>query len=74
MTEFERRAEDISVHYPHLTANYRAARAAAERSARNEAATEDLRRAVVYYRGLFEELLEPERIILGVAPRKGAVR
>jgi len=74
MTEFERRAEDISVHYPHLTANYRAARAVAERSARNEASTEDLRKAVVYYRELFEELLEPEGVVPGAAPRKGAVR
>jgi hypothetical protein len=74
MTEFERRAEDISVHYPHLTANYRAARAIAERSSRNEAATEDLRKAVVYYRGLFEELLEPEGVIPAAVPRKGAVR
>jgi len=74
MTEFERRAEDISVHYPHLTANYRAARAVAERSARNDAATEDLRKAVVYYRQLFEELLEPEGVIPAAVPKKGAVR
>jgi len=74
MADFERRAEDLSVHYPHVVANYRAARAVADRSARNEATTEDLRKAVVYYRELFEELLEPEGVVPGVAPRKGAVR
>jgi hypothetical protein len=56
--DFEKRAEDVSVHYPHLVSNYRAARAIADRSERNHATTEDLRKAVVYYRDLFEELLE----------------
>jgi hypothetical protein len=58
MADFERRAEDISVHYPHVVKNYRAARAVAERSSAHEATTEELRQAVVYYRSLFEELLE----------------
>jgi hypothetical protein len=75
MAEFERRAEDISVHYPHVVANYRAARSVAERSARNETTTEDLRKAVVYYRELFEELLAPEgSVAAGAVPLKGAMR
>jgi hypothetical protein len=58
MADFERRAADISVDYPDVVSNYRAAQAIAERDRRGEADTEELRRAVVHYRALFEELLE----------------
>jgi hypothetical protein len=58
MGDFERRAADISVDYPGVVANYRAARAVASRNARGEASTEELRKAVVHYRALFQELLE----------------
>jgi hypothetical protein len=58
MGDFERRAADISVDYPGVVANYRAARAVASRDARGEASTEELRKAVVHYRALFQELLE----------------
>jgi hypothetical protein len=62
MGEFERRAEDLSVDHPHVVRNYRAAHAIAERHAHGEAQTEDLRRAMVFYRDLFGELLEPEKL------------
>jgi hypothetical protein len=58
MGDFERRAADISVDHPSVVSNYRAARAIALRDERGEADTEELRRAVVHYRGLFQELLE----------------
>jgi hypothetical protein len=58
MGDFERRAADISVHHPGVVANYRAAQDIAARDARGEADTEELRRAVVCFRSLFEELLE----------------
>jgi FtsZ-interacting cell division protein ZipA len=58
MGDFERRAADISVDHPAVIANYRAARAIALRDERNEASTEELRKAVVHYRALFQELLE----------------
>ena len=58
MGDFERRAADISVHHPAVVDNYRAAQAIALRASRGEASTEDLRKAVVHYRALFEELLE----------------
>jgi hypothetical protein len=64
MTEFDRRAEDLSVDHPAVVDHYRQAHAIALRDASDEASTEDLRHAVVYYRALFEELLdvrEPER-------------
>jgi hypothetical protein len=57
MGDFERRAADISVDYPGVVANYRAARAVALRDERGEASTEELRKAVVHYRALFQELL-----------------
>jgi hypothetical protein len=64
MTDFDRRAEDVSVDHPHVVQNYREAHAIAERHARNAASTEELRQAVVSYRALFDDLLdvrEPER-------------
>ena len=56
--DFDQRAADISVDHPRVVANYRAARAIAQRHARGEASTEDLRQAVIHYRGLFEDLLD----------------
>jgi hypothetical protein len=61
MGDFERRAADISVDYPGIVASYRAAQAIASRDASGDADTEELRKAVVHYRTLFDELL-------GVAP------
>jgi hypothetical protein len=58
MADFEHRAADISVHHPTVVDAYRAARDIAARSQRGNANTEDLRKAVVYYRTLFDELLE----------------
>ena len=62
VSDFDRRVEDISVDHPHLVENYRAARDLAERNRRGEANTEELRKALVYYRALFEELLEAQEV------------
>lgn len=56
--EFEQRSADISVDHPDVVENYRAAHAVSAASERSEATTEDLRRAMIHYRQLFEELLE----------------
>jgi len=58
MAEFEGRAEDISVDHPHVVRNYRAAHDIARRREAGQASTEDLRKGLVYYRDLFDELLE----------------
>lgn len=58
MADFERRSADISVDHPAVVDAYRAARAIAVRDQSGEASTEELRKAVVYYRTLFAELLE----------------
>ena len=65
--EFEQRAADISVDYPLVVENYRAAHEIAGRHSAGKASTEDLRQAMVHYRLLFQELLEEHR-----TERKGA--
>ena len=66
MADFERRAADISVDYPTVVEAYRSARAIVVRDQQGEANTEELRKAVVYYRTLFDELLEVRH------PRQGS--
>ncbi len=58
VSDFEQRVADISVDHPHVVENYRAAAEIAERHRQGEATTEDLRQAMVYYRELFDDLLE----------------
>lgn len=57
VTDFEQRAENISVDHPLVVENYRAAHEIAVRQARGQASTEDLRQAMVHYRTLFDELV-----------------
>jgi hypothetical protein len=66
MGDFERRAADISVDHPLVVSNYRAARAIAVRDEHGQADTEELRKAVVHYRALFDELLEVAEAPRGV--------
>jgi LPXTG-motif cell wall-anchored protein len=70
MGDFERRAADISVDHPAVVDNYRAAQAIAVRDERGEANTEELRKAVVHYRALFNELLEVKEAKQEVMPAK----
>jgi hypothetical protein len=58
VTDFDQRAADISVDHPKVVENYRSAHAIALRLGRGEASTEDLRSAMIYYRSLFEELVQ----------------
>jgi hypothetical protein len=55
--EFEQRLSDISVHHPMVTQHYRQAHAIAVNHLNGRATTEDLRRAMIHYRTLFEELM-----------------
>lgn len=63
VSDFDQRAADISVSYPTLVTNYRAAREIAIKNEQHQANTEELRQAIIYYRSLFEELLGPEAIV-----------
>lgn len=75
MGDFEHRAADISVDHPRVVSNYRAAQAIAARDADGKADTEELRRAVIHYRTLFDELLgaAPDKAALHAVPRDVAV-
>ena len=56
ITDFEQRAADLSVDHPVVVENYRAAHDIALRHSRGQASTEDLPKALVHYRSLFEAL------------------
>jgi hypothetical protein len=58
VSDFEQRAADISVDHPGVVENYRAANKIALLHGRGQAGTEDLRKALVHYRFLFQDLLE----------------
>lgn len=58
MSDFAQRAEDISVSYPTVVQNYRGAHDIHLKNEEGTATTEELRRAMVHYRSLFDELLE----------------
>jgi hypothetical protein len=64
VSDFDQRAADISVNYPALVSNYRAAREIANKNKLQQADTEELRQAMIYYRSLFEELLETEAAVV----------
>jgi hypothetical protein len=60
VSDFEQRAADVSINYPALVSNYRAAREIASKNEHHQASTEELRQALIYYRSLFDELLKTE--------------
>jgi hypothetical protein len=55
--DFDQRAADLSVEHPAVVENYRGAHTIAKRAHAGDATTEELRRGVVHYRALFEELV-----------------
>lgn len=57
-SDFDQRSADLSVDHPRVVENYRVAHSIALRHESGQAGTEDLRKAMVHYRSLFEELLE----------------
>jgi hypothetical protein len=57
VSDFDQRAADISVAYPSVLENYRAAHEIAIRQTRGQASTEELRQAMIHYRTLFDELV-----------------
>jgi hypothetical protein len=58
---FEQRAADVSVTYPRVMENYRLAHAIAVRLGRAEASTEELRTAIIQYRAIFDEIVQPQK-------------
>jgi hypothetical protein len=64
VSNFEQRTADLSVNYPALVTNYRAAREIAIKNEAGTADTEELRQAMIHYRSLFEELLGAEAVVV----------
>jgi len=62
MADFDRRSADLSVHYPEVVQNYRAAHDIALRHRAGKASTEDLRQAMIHDRALFEEVVTDNRL------------
>jgi hypothetical protein len=60
MADFDRRAKDLSADHPQVVRNYRSAHEIATMEQEGRASTEDLRRAMVSYGTLFDELLETQ--------------
>jgi hypothetical protein len=55
--DFDQRLEDLSVDHAETVQEYRIAHDVAEKHARGDASTEDMRQAMIRYRTLFAELL-----------------
>ena len=58
IANFEQRAADVSVGYPRIMGSYRIAHDVAVRNGRVDATTEELRTAMIQYRGIFDELIQ----------------
>jgi hypothetical protein len=58
VSDFESRAEDISVDHPRVVEHYRAGHEIVLRHGRGLASTEDMRQAMIHYRTLFDDLVE----------------
>ena len=62
MSDFEQRAADVSVTYPEVVQNYRSARTIVVSHTNGQSTTEGLRQAMVYFRSLFDELLDSPKL------------
>jgi hypothetical protein len=60
-SDYAQRSADLSASYPAVVHHYRAAHEILARHSDGHASSEDLRQAVVYYRSLLDELLEPSK-------------
>jgi hypothetical protein len=58
ISDFDQRLADLSVHHAGVVEDYRDLRRIAEAHRVGEASTEDLRRAMVHLRAVFEDMLE----------------
>jgi hypothetical protein len=61
-SDFENRAAEISVDHATVVENYRAGHDIAVLHSQGQATTEDLRKAMVHYRALFNELVGDEQV------------
>lgn len=59
--DFEQQASNVSVEHPDVVENYRAGHRIALQQQEGQANTEDLRQAMIHYRALFNDLLNPDQ-------------
>ena len=59
---FDQRADDLSVTQPRLADAYRRAYGITARAGKNEATTEELRSAMILYRAIFDDLVQPNTV------------
>lgn len=71
---FEQRAADLSVDHPDVVQHYRAARVLSKSGADQTMNTEELRQAMVHYRALFADLLQPSARRPETEPAGGVLR
>jgi hypothetical protein len=60
MSDWEQRADDLSVEHPQVVEHYRSSHEVAVMAERGEATTEQLRQAMQHYRAVFSEVVDPE--------------
>ncbi len=70
--DFEQRSADISVNHPDVVENYRAAHAISVAAGNGKANTEQLRKSMVHFRALFDDLLAADETAPGDAADHGA--
>ena len=63
-SDFEQRAAEVSVDHATVVENYRAGHEIAVRHSQRQATTEDLRKGMIHYRALFDELMGEEQVPL----------
>ena len=63
IADFDQRVADLSVHHARIADDYRVIRDIAHRHREHQASTEDLRRALIHFRSVFEEMLEDREAV-----------
>lgn len=74
VADFEQRAADVSVDHGQVVDHYRAAHDIATRADDRDVGTEELRQAMVHYRALFDDLIEPSDGVDGEHARDDQAR
>jgi hypothetical protein len=69
VADFNERFESLTVDHADVARHYRAGHEIAERQARGEASTEDLRQAMIHYEALFDELAHDTGVPEGAVSR-----
>jgi hypothetical protein len=72
--DFDQRSADLSVKHPEVVENYRAAHVISVAAQKGKASTEQLRKSMVHFRALFDDLLAPQDGRSAVAGERSGAR